>query len=134
MTNALRKRTLAPAGSAPARGPYSPALQAGPFVFFSGQIGLDPETGMLVEGGTQAEVRQTFENIRALLTGVGRTIDDIAKVSVFLADIQDWPAMNQVYANFFAGTVLPARTALAVAGLPLGARVEIEVTLVTPDS
>lgn len=105
--------------------PFSEAVRVGHFLFLSGQIGIDPETRQLAEGGIRPETRQTMENIRASLERYGSSMDRVVKCQVFLADISEWSAMNEVYVTFF-GTNKPARSALGASGLALGARVEIE--------
>jgi reactive intermediate/imine deaminase len=105
--------------------PYSPGVRAGDLVFLSGAIGTRPGTRELAPGGIAAETRQTLENVRATLRAAGLELRDAIKCTVFLADIRDYDAMNVVYAEFFP-TDPPARSAIGVAGLPLGARVEIE--------
>lgn len=105
--------------------PFSEAVRVGHLLFLSGQIGIDPETGELPEGGIQPETRQTMENIRATLERYGSSMDRVIKCQVFLADMSEWGAMNEVYVTFF-GENKPARSALGASGLALGARVEIE--------
>ncbi|HFI0462908.1 TPA: RidA family protein [Streptococcus suis] len=107
-------------------GPYSQAIDTGSTLYLSGQLGLDPATGKLVEGGVQAQAHQAFKNIEAVLAQAGLTTDNIVKVMVLLADIQDFAAVNEVYATYFSQPY-PARSAFAVAALPLGGLVEIEV-------
>jgi len=116
---------LAP-GAPAAVGPYSAAIRAGGFVFCSGQTPLDPATGQLVEGDLGDQTRQVFANITAVLDAAGLGLADVAKATVFLTTMDDFAAMNAVYAEAF-GSHRPARSTVAVAGLPLGARVEIEV-------
>jgi 2-iminobutanoate/2-iminopropanoate deaminase len=106
-----------------ARGPYSPIVRAGDWLVTAGQLGL--RDGALVEGGIVAETAQALENVKALLEGEGASLDDVVKTTVYLASIDDWGAMNDPYIAAF-GDHRPARTAFAAAGLPLGARVEIE--------
>ena len=108
-----------------AAGPYSQAIRAGGLVFTAGQLGLDPATGELVssEVGVQAEV--ALGHLRSILEAAGSGLDQLAKVTVFLADIGDWPAVNEVYARIVPEP-FPARSAFAVKDLPKGARVEIE--------
>jgi 2-iminobutanoate/2-iminopropanoate deaminase len=108
---------------APTAGPYSPIVRAGEWLVVSGQVGL--VDGRLVEGGTGAELAQAVTNLSALLDSHGATLDHVVKTTVFLADMDDYAAMNEVYAAAF-GDHRPARSAVAVAALPLGARVEIE--------
>lgn len=117
-------------------GPYSQAVStgdgAGAAVYLSGQIPLDPRTGQLVEGGIQAQAEQVLRNLQAVLAAAGLGLGDVVKTTVLLADINDFQAVNEVYARYFTGPVLPARAAYAVAALPLGARVEIEAVAQRP--
>jgi 2-iminobutanoate/2-iminopropanoate deaminase len=119
------RAVVAPPGS-PTLAAYSPAIRAGGLLFLSGQIGLRPGSRELVAGGVAAETRQTLENVRLLLDAAGLGREDLVKCTVFLADIAEYEPMNAVYAEFFHGVAAPARSALGVSGLPLGARVEIE--------
>lgn len=107
-------------------GPYSQAVVSGGFVFTSGQLPMDPGTGKFVEGGVKEEARQCLENVRAILEAAGTSLDKVVKATVFLTDIKDFAAVNEVYASFFREGP-PARSAFQVAALPLGARVEIEM-------
>jgi len=116
---------LAPDAPA-AVGPYSAAVRAGGFVFCSGQTPLDPATGRLVDGDLGDQTRRVFANVRAVLDAAGLGLGDVVKSTVFLTTMDDFAAMNAVYAEAF-GAHRPARSTVAVAGLPLGARVEIEV-------
>lgn len=104
--------------------PFSTAVEADGWVFLSGALGTVPETG-LVEGGIEPETRQTMDNIQATLESEGLGWDRVVKCSVFLADIAEWPAFNEVYKTYFDDS-FPARSALGASGLALGARVEIE--------
>lgn len=104
--------------------PFSAAVRTGDLLFLSGAIGIDPSTGALAPGGIQPETRQTLENIRTRLALFGSSMDRVVKCTVFLADMAEWGAMNEVYRTFFANP--PARSALGASGLALGARVEIE--------
>ena len=113
-----------------AAGPYSPAVRAGDWITCSGQVGIDPATGELAEGGLEAQTRQVLANIASVLGDVGATVEDVAKTTVFLADMADFPAMNAIYAEFFHHK--PARSTVAVAGLPRGALVEIELLVHLP--
>lgn len=122
---------LSAPGAPAAVGPYSHAVRAGGFLFCSGQVGLDPEAGALVPGGVEAQARQVFENIRAVLAAADLTLADVAKATVFLTTMEDFTAVNAIYAEAF-GEHRPARSTVAVAELPLGAKVEIEVVAVTP--
>jgi len=119
------REVISPPGT-PTLAAYSPAIRSAGLVFLSGQIGLRPGTRELAPGGIGPETRQTLENVRTLLAAAGLNRDDLVKCTVFLADIGEYEPMNAIYAEFFAGTAAPARSALGVAGLPLGARVEIE--------
>ena len=110
----------------PPVGPFSPAVRSGGFIFFSGQVGVDPATGQLVEGGVEAEARQIFRNLATLLDAAGKSLGDVVRAGVFLTDIGDFGAVNAVYADAFERP-FPARTTVAVAALPLGARIEIEL-------
>ena len=107
-------------------GPYSQAIEAGGFVYTSGQIPLDPETGVLKGGDIKEQTRQSLLNVKAILEEAGLTMDSVVKTTVFLADMGDFADMNAVYAEFFAEPY-PARSAVAVKTLPKGALVEIEV-------
>lgn len=108
---------------------YSQAIQAGKTLYLSGQVGLDPATGQLVPGGLQAEARRVLDNCRAILEAAGFTLTDVVQVQVFLADVNDYAAFNEVYAGYFPAPA-PARAAVAVAALPRGARVEVLMTAV----
>jgi len=113
-------------GRAPAAiGPYSQAVRSGSFIFCSGQIPLDPASGQLVEGGIEAQTVQVLDNLMALLAAAGLTLGDVVKTTVFLVSMDDFPAMNEVYARYFDEDP-PARSTVGVAALPKGARVEIE--------
>lgn len=105
--------------------PFSEAVRAGNLLFLSGQVGTRPGTAELAEGGIQAETRQTMENISSVLERNGSSLDRVVKCTVMLADMAEWPAMNEVYRTYFKGRY-PARSALGASGLALGARVEIE--------
>ncbi|WP_405282445.1 RidA family protein [Gaopeijia maritima] len=105
--------------------PFSEAVRVGPMLYLSGQIGNLPGTLTLVEGGIQAETRQTMDNIRAILERYGSSLDRVVKCTVMVADMAEWPALNEVYVEYFPGPK-PARSALGANGLALGARVEIE--------
>jgi 2-iminobutanoate/2-iminopropanoate deaminase len=106
-------------------GPYSQAVRQGPFLFLSGQVGLDPATRALVPGGLEAETTRALLNLQAVLEAAGARLDQVVKTSVFLTDMRDFQAMNAIYAHIF-GEVKPARSTVQVAGLPLGARFEID--------
>jgi len=124
-----KKDVIIPAGGAKPVAPYSPGIRYGELVFTSGQIGLDPATGKFVEGGVAAQALQVLKNLTAVLEAAGSDLDHVLKVTVFLNDMNDYGAVNEIYATFFTGDP-PARSAVQVAGLPLGALVEIEATAV----
>jgi 2-iminobutanoate/2-iminopropanoate deaminase len=107
-------------------GPYSHAVNAGEFVFLSGQIAQDQTTGKLIEGDVAAQTEQVFANLKTVLESCGKTLEDVVKCNVFLIDMNDFVAMNTIYVSQFAAP-FPARSTVAVAALPLGARVEIEL-------
>jgi reactive intermediate/imine deaminase len=111
--------------------PFSDAVRAGPFLFVSGQIGNRPGTLELAPGGIRPEARQALENIRTILRSNGSSMEQVAKCTVFLADIAQWAEFNAVYAEFFP-TDPPARSALGANGLALGARVEVECLAFVP--
>jgi len=106
-------------------GPYSQAIRAGGFVFVSGQIPIDPATGEFVAGGIGEQTERVLQNLSAVLEAAGSGLDQVVKTTVFLADMKEFAAMNDVYAKFFTGAP-PARATVAAAGLPRDARVEIE--------
>ncbi len=121
-------RKIVHASAAPADvGPYSHAVEHHGLLFLSGQAPLHPTTGDLIDGGVEAQTRQVFANLDAVLTAAGSSFTDVVKVNVYLTDLNDFPTMNAIYAETF-NEPYPARTTIAVAGLPLGAAVEIELT------
>ena len=107
-------------------GPYSQAIRLGNLIYTSGQIPIDPATGVLVEGGIKEQTRQSLTNVKAILEEAGVSMSQVVKTTVFLADMNDFADMNAVYAEFFTEPY-PARSAVAVKSLPKGASVEIEV-------
>ena len=113
-------------------GPYSQAIKAGGIVFASGQIPIDPKTGEFVAGGIGEQTERVLKNLAAVLEAAGSSLDQVVKTTVFLADMKDFAAMNEVYGRFFSG-VTPARATVAAAGLPRDARVEIEAIAVVSD-
>lgn len=118
--------------SAPAAiGPYSQAVVHGGVAYCSGQIGMEPATGALVEGGVEAETRRALENLKAVLIAAGSGLEHALKVTVYLADMSDYAAVNAIYAEFF-DTAKPARAAVEVARLPRDARVEIDCLAAVP--
>jgi 2-iminobutanoate/2-iminopropanoate deaminase len=120
---------VATAGAPKAIGPYSQGIVVGGFVFTAGQVALDPATGELVVGGIADQTTRALDNLRAVLTAAGSSPAQVVKTTVFLADMGDFAQMNEVYGRFF-GNHRPARSTVAVAGLPRGALVEIEVIAV----
>jgi 2-iminobutanoate/2-iminopropanoate deaminase len=110
-------------------GPYSQAIQAGNMLYVSGQLGIDPLTGKMVEGGVSAQARQALVNVMAILMAANMSLRDAVQVQVFLTDIADFAAVNEVYKEFFAEPY-PARAAFAVKALPAGGLVEVLVTAV----
>jgi len=120
----MKKRPITPA-DVPVIGPYSPAVKAGPFVFISGQIPLRAATGELVAGDIRAATTQVMENIAAILKAAELSWADVVKTTIYLADMADFPAVNEIYGGYFQGD-FPARATVQVAALPRGAQVEIE--------
>jgi 2-iminobutanoate/2-iminopropanoate deaminase len=106
--------------------PYSQGIVHGDLVFVAGQVGIDPETNQVVEGGIEAQTEQVMKNISAVLEEAGSSLANVLKASIFLVDFGDFPAMNEVYARF-VGPDFPARATVQIAGLPSGALVEIEI-------
>ena len=125
----MERRVVATDKAPAAVGPYSQAIRVGDLVYTAGQLGIDPATGKLVEGGIQAQTRQALTNLAAVLEAAGSDPAHVVKTTVFLQDIGEFKAMNEVYATFFPQEP-PARSAVEVAALPLGARVEIEAVAV----
>jgi 2-iminobutanoate/2-iminopropanoate deaminase len=120
------KKVISTSKAPAAIGPYSQAIQVGNLVYTSGQIPIDPATGMFVEGGIKEQTRQSLLNVKAILEEAGLTMNDVVKTTVFMADMNDFADMNAVYAEFFSEPY-PTRSAVAVKTLPKGALVEIEV-------
>src|SRR5690349_3103794 len=110
-------------------GPYSQAIKAGNLLFLSGQIPIDPQTANLVEGGIEAQTRQVFRNIAAILKAAGASFDNVVSAGVFLTDMNDFGKMNAIYAEYFSSPA-PARATVQVARLPKDSLVEIQVTAV----
>jgi 2-iminobutanoate/2-iminopropanoate deaminase len=106
--------------------PYSQGIVHGDLVFVAGQVGIDPETNQVVEGGIQAQTEQVMKNVSAVLEEAGSSLANVLKASIFLVDFGDFPAMNEVYGRF-VGPDFPARATVQIAGLPSGALVEIEI-------
>ena len=111
------KKVIATTNAPAAIGPYSQAIQVGNMLFASGQLGIDPATGNFVEGAVKEQTAQAFKNVKAILAEAGLDISDVVKTTVFLADMGDFGAMNEVYASQFEGA-FPARSAVAVKTLP----------------
>lgn len=126
-TPASNKRRAVKTG--PPNGLFSPAIITGDLVFTSGQIGIDSKTGQLAEGGIEGQFQQVFKNLAAVLEASGSSVDHILKATVFLADMNDYDVMNQLYRKQFKGDP-PARTTVQVARLPRDARIEIEAVAV----
>ncbi len=112
----------------PPVGPFSQAIKVDGFIYFSGQVGQDPATGKLVAGGLAAEAERIFQNLSAVLKAAGRSFDDVVRAGVYLTSMSDYAALNSIYASHFRPP-FPARTVIAVAALPLGACVEIDLVV-----
>ena len=123
---------IASSGAPAAVGPYSQAVRAGDLLFVSGQIPLDPATGQLVGDDIAAQTHRVLQSLDAIVRAAGATLDDVVKTTVYLADMNDFAAMNRVYATWFAYPA-PARAAVQVARLPKDAQVEIEAIVRLPD-
>ncbi len=121
----MEKRVIQSASAPAALGPYSQAVRWGNLLFLSGQVGVDPASGKLVEGGVEAEARQVFRNMEAVLLAAGINLRRLLKTTVFLKDMAHFQAVNEIYAELVPPPY-PARAAFAVRDLPLGAEVEIE--------
>ncbi len=128
----MQKTTIHTEKAPAAVGPYSQATRVGMFVYTAGQIPLDPATGKMVEDNIETQTRRALENLQAVLKAAGAGLDSVLKTTVFLQDMGEFAAMNGVYAEFFSENP-PARSAVEVAALPLGARVEIEAVAVVKD-
>lgn len=128
------KNVIATTEAPAAVGPYSQAVAAGRTLFCAGQIPLDPATGALVEGDIRAQAQRVLENLGGVLRANGMSFADVVKTTVFLVDLAEFAAMNEVYARYFTEP-FPARSTIQVAGLPKGARVEIEaIAVAEPES
>src|SRR5512138_3712438 len=119
-----KKTVIKPAGSAPAVGPYNHAVRVGDLLFCAGQIPLDPATGNLVSGDIRAQTERVLENVKAILADQGLSFANVVKSTVFMTNLGDFAAMNEVYARYFTSE-FPARSTIQVAALPRGASVEI---------
>lgn len=120
------KQSISTQSAPGAVGPYSQAIKTGNFIFLSGQIGMDPASAKVVEGGVEAQAQQIFKNIKAVLAAAGASIDNVVKATVFLKDMGDFKKVNEIYASHF-NPPFPARSAVAVKDLPLSVDIEIEV-------
>jgi 2-iminobutanoate/2-iminopropanoate deaminase len=124
------KKQVVVADNAPkAIGPYSAGIKVGDFVYTAGQLGIDPLSGSFIEGGIEAETRQALQNLQAVLIAAGSSLENVVKTTVFLRDMNDFTAMNGIYAEFFTAN-FPARSAVQVARLPKDGAVEIEAVAV----
>ncbi len=121
----VQKEIIVSAAAPKAIGPYSVGVRAGNLIFTAGQLGIDPATGDLVTGGVEAETRQAFLNLQAILNAAGSSLEQVVKTTVFLRDMADFAKMNAVYAQFFSQN-FPARSTVQVAALPKNGAVEIE--------
>lgn len=124
----MSQKTISVDNAPQAIGPYAQGIVAGGFLFTAGQVGLDPATMKLVEGDVAAQTRRVFDNLEAVLAGAGATLSDVVRAGVFLVDMGDFAKMNEVFAARF-GAHRPARSTVAVAALPAGARVEIDLVV-----
>lgn len=125
----MQKKEIATSNAPAAIGPYSQAVQIGDTLYTSGQIPIDPATGALVPGGIQEQGTRVFQNLKAVLEEAGADFSKVVKVNVFLTDLNDFAALNELYATYFEKPY-PARSCVQVAGLPKGALVEIEMVAV----
>jgi len=123
------KELITAAGAAKAIGPYSPALKVGNLLFLSGSIPLDPVSGQLVDGGIKEQTTRVMENIKALLAAAGADFSQIARTTVFMVDLGEFAAMNEIYSSYFTAPY-PARSTVQVVKLPRDVRVEIDVIAV----
>lgn len=123
----MERKTIQTKDAPAAIGPYSQAVQAGDFLFCSGQLGIDPGTGNLAEG-VRLQAQWALKNVQALAQAAGASLSSIVKTTIFLANMSDFAVVNEVYASFFTGA-LPARSTVQVAGLPKGGLVEIEAII-----
>ena len=122
----MTRQAITPDRIGPSAGPFSPAIRAGATIYLSGQVGQDPATGRLVDGGVTPQMEQALTNARSILEAAGRSFADVVRVGIYLADMGDFQAINAVYARHFEAPY-PARTTVGVAALPLGAAVEVDM-------
>lgn len=123
--------TVSTAQAPAAIGPYAQGVVAQNFLFISGQIPLDPQTGEMVDGGIEDQTHRVIQNLRAVARAAGADLEHVVKTTIYLADMHDFPAVNQVYAEYFQSS-LPARATVQVAALPRDAAVEIEAVVLLP--
>ena len=128
----MQKQVVVAKDAPKAIGPYSAGVKIGNFVFTAGQLGIDPDSGDFVEGGIEAETRRALQSLEAVLEAAGSSLENVVKTTVFLRDMNDFVAMNGVYAEFFSAN-FPARSAVQVARLPKDGAVEIEAIAVIGD-
>jgi 2-iminobutanoate/2-iminopropanoate deaminase len=124
----MSKTAITSSALTPPVGPFSQAVEAGGFIYFSGQVGQDPATGKVVEGGITAETKRAFQNLSEVLKVAGKGFDDVVRAGVYLTSMSDYVTVNGIYAKHFSQP-FPARTAIAAAELPLGACVEIDLVV-----
>jgi 2-iminobutanoate/2-iminopropanoate deaminase len=125
-----RKQVILPKGAPPSQAPFSPALLVGDTLYLSGQLGINPATGQLPEGGFEPELRQLFANEQALLAAADMQLSDVVSVTVYLGDMKDFSQLNQIYGEYFKTAPLPTRSTVAVKELARGGHVEITMTAV----
>lgn len=126
----MERRVIATENAPKALGPYSQGLRSGEFIFCAGQVALEPATGKLVEGGIQEQTRRVLQNLSAVLEAAGSALSRVVKTTVFLTNLDEFKAMNEIYAEFFPSAP-PARSTVQVGRLPAGALIEIEAIAVT---
>ena len=132
----MNKQTIMAENAPAAVGPYVHAVKVGNLVFASGQLGLDPvipATGEIAEGGVEAQAEQSLKNIGAVLKAAGCSYEDVVKTTIFLADINDFAAINAIYSKYFTGSDTPARSCVQAGAIPKGGLFEMEVIAVTKD-
>lgn len=129
----MGKRTIHTNMAPRAVGPYSQAVVYGDVVYTAGQVAIDPKTNTLVEADIELQTRRVLENLEAVLTESGSSFEDVAKTTIYLVDLKDFQVVNEIYSEFFKGAT-PARSTVQVAGLPLGALIEMEMIAHLPNS
>src|SRR4029077_12437651 len=127
------KKIISTKEASAAVGPYSQAVRVGSTVYCAGQIPLDPKSGQIVPGNIEAQTRRVLDNVGAVLRAEGLTFDEVVKTTIFLMDLADFQTVNEIYGSYFKGQP-PARSTVQVAGLPKGARIEIEVIAMADDT